>query len=320
MNNSDKPCDLSVLIPLYNEVENIEKLMSEIHKFDNCKFQIEFVISDNFSTDTTLKLVNEKCKGLKNVTIISNHHREKSLSRNFLNLIANSTGKFYTFLGALDRIDIDVLIKNLDFMLRNHKFSLLVCDIAIYNNIDRIRKIQYYKEVLVASDSDSKLKIMSNSSLSCLGGWIARRSNSIIEIDEQITSKFPMNIVAFDLFYLGEFIYMPVQFYTKHYTLDDKRETDSIYTDITWLDKELENAENMLNKRDYLEYEKRVLNALRHNLLQFKTFGGNTMLFSLLKRYPSVLLSRYFQIFIFTSIPKFVLRIFLKLYRNSKFK
>ncbi len=315
-----KSCDLSVLIPVNNEEQNIDMLMTEIHKFDDCKYQIEVIISDNFSEDTTLKLVNEKIKGLKNIKVISNNHYDKSLSRNFLNLVSSSTGKYYTFLGACDKINIDVLLKSLDFMLNNQKFSLMVSDMVIYNNLDRIRKIQYYNGVLVASDSNSKLEIMSNSSLSCLGGWIARKSSSIAGIDEQYTSKFPMNIVALDLFYTGEFIYMPVHFYTKHYAFDENRETDSIYTDISWIDNDLKIAEKMLDKDDFFIYKQNMNNALRDNLIQFKTFGGNTILFSLLKQYPIFLRSRYFQVLIITLIPKVVIRIFLKKYRNSQYK
>ena len=61
--------DLSLVIPCYNEGQNITELFDQISKLEN-KFSLEVIIVNNGSTDNSVDVINSKKKVLKNLKIV----------------------------------------------------------------------------------------------------------------------------------------------------------------------------------------------------------------------------------------------------------
>ena len=70
---------LSVIIPCYNEEANLKRgVLSDVYKFLSKKdFDWEVIVSDDGSTDNSLKLIKEQTKSLKNFEVLENPHGGK---------------------------------------------------------------------------------------------------------------------------------------------------------------------------------------------------------------------------------------------------
>lgn len=59
----------SIVIPCYNEAENIAPLMRALYQYDNGTYDVEFIFVENGSQDTTRKEINRVCRGREHVKI-----------------------------------------------------------------------------------------------------------------------------------------------------------------------------------------------------------------------------------------------------------
>lgn len=111
--NSIKPIYsvyLSIVVPLYNEEESVEKLVAQIVEVGNqFDFDYEIILVDDGSTDNTAKVL---AKFSNELTYVKQNNRGPSAARN--KGISLSRGKYLTFL------DSDALF------LPNHLEELLV--------------------------------------------------------------------------------------------------------------------------------------------------------------------------------------------------
>ncbi len=65
--------DFSIVIPLYNEEENIKILLSEIFgSLNNTNYNYEIILINDASTDNTLKIINQLKEDNNRVKVISN--------------------------------------------------------------------------------------------------------------------------------------------------------------------------------------------------------------------------------------------------------
>ena len=62
--------DLSLVIPCYNEEQNIKELFDQISKLED-KLHIEVIIVNNGSTDNSVQVINSERKKIKNLKIIN---------------------------------------------------------------------------------------------------------------------------------------------------------------------------------------------------------------------------------------------------------
>lgn len=78
-NNSNKNISISIVVPVYNEQKRIDQSLQKIRVYMEEKgYDYEVVISDDGSTDNTVKILKEYKKNWPNLRIIENSHRGKA--------------------------------------------------------------------------------------------------------------------------------------------------------------------------------------------------------------------------------------------------
>ncbi|MEM5821026.1 MAG: glycosyltransferase, partial [Candidatus Aenigmatarchaeota archaeon] len=90
--------DISIIVPVYNERENIEKLVKRIsNALKNYKFEIIFI--DDNSTDGTTEKIKKLCDVNKNIVLIL---RKKKMGINSAFIIGykRSKGKYIVLIDA----------------------------------------------------------------------------------------------------------------------------------------------------------------------------------------------------------------------------
>lgn len=115
MTDSDQK-ELSVIVPVYNEQENLPGLYEEIKKTLQGKYNYELIFIDDGSTDKSFDILSEICRQDQKVTVIrfrTNFGQTAALSAGF----EHANGKIIVPLDGdrqNDPADIERLIKKLD--------------------------------------------------------------------------------------------------------------------------------------------------------------------------------------------------------------
>lgn len=111
--------DLTILIPTYNEEDSVGKLIKEIRKsLRNFKCKYCILISDNYSTDNTIKIVN------KEKNILLNRCKKKGYGSNLINAINKINSKYTIFFdadGSYDPKHVKILYNE----IKKSKFDLV---------------------------------------------------------------------------------------------------------------------------------------------------------------------------------------------------
>jgi glycosyltransferase involved in cell wall biosynthesis len=88
------PIKCSVVVPCYNSQNSIKILIEKIYKLNLEKFEIiEIICIDDFSTDKTLKILEELKQEYKNLYVISNTKNQGQVKAT-IEGISKSTGEF----------------------------------------------------------------------------------------------------------------------------------------------------------------------------------------------------------------------------------
>jgi len=96
---------LSVIIPAFNEEDNISPLMEKFHKIINeNKLNCEVLLVDDGSTDHTYQLATE-CAKKYNFLKVLHHNKKMGITNALLSGFKKADGELYMFLGA----DLEVL-------------------------------------------------------------------------------------------------------------------------------------------------------------------------------------------------------------------
>ena len=128
-------CDISIVIPVYNEQDNIIQLIKEVRATLEKKINYEIIIVDDGSDDNTYEAVNKIKKNNKNITIIS-HKKNYGQSIGIRTGIIEANSEYIVTLdgdGQNDPRDILKLIKSFDT-----KVSFMM---VIGNRVNRIDSI-----------------------------------------------------------------------------------------------------------------------------------------------------------------------------------
>ncbi len=108
--------DISIVIPIYNEQDNIIKLIREVRASLEKKINYEIIIVNDGSDDKTYEVVNKIKKNNKNITIIS-HKKNYGQSIGLRTGIIEANSEYIVTLdgdGQNDPRDILKLIKSFD--------------------------------------------------------------------------------------------------------------------------------------------------------------------------------------------------------------
>ena len=114
---------LSILIPVYNEENYIERCLNSIIKqnaFDN---NVEIVIINDGSKDNSLEIINRYITKYNNIHVISRENQGIGPTRN--ELLDNTHGKYFWFVDADDYISEDALSKIIP-LLKNNCYDMLL--------------------------------------------------------------------------------------------------------------------------------------------------------------------------------------------------
>ncbi|MES2837548.1 MAG: glycosyltransferase family 2 protein [Bacteroidota bacterium] len=136
---------VSVCIPVYNGEkyinETLDCVLGQTYK------NIEVIISDNCSTDRTIELI--KAYNDSRVKIFSNEKNE-GIKYNYLKVFTYATGKYLTFMGADDGMDITTIIKEVK-ILEDEKYKDVVLVNGFVSIINDESKQVYLKKFLFGS-------------------------------------------------------------------------------------------------------------------------------------------------------------------------
>jgi glycosyltransferase involved in cell wall biosynthesis len=129
---------ISIIIPLYNAEDTIEKTLNSVYKHDiNKKINFEIIIVNDKSTDNSINIINDYIKKNKisNIIIINNKINLGTYkSRN--NGVFKSTGEYLMILDSDDYLPKDRIVKDLDIMKKNQTKLCLNTRLMRYSLID----------------------------------------------------------------------------------------------------------------------------------------------------------------------------------------
>ncbi|HIS36204.1 TPA: glycosyltransferase [Candidatus Scatousia excrementigallinarum] len=140
---------ISIVIPIYNGRNYIDNIFNNFKDFlQNAENSLIFI--DDGSKDDSYRYLTEKSSYYKNIHVLHKENGGIASARNAGLKLADS--KYIVFMDQDDRIDVDLLLKNLE-LLENNNADFLVADHCIVNNqIERKCGNIYGKSVIEGGD------------------------------------------------------------------------------------------------------------------------------------------------------------------------
>ena len=131
--------DLSVIFPIYNEEETIEKTLLEWKKtLDSLKINYELILAEDGSTDNTKKILYKLLSNYKNIFVSNIDEKKRGYSNAIRSSIDVAKGDYLLFLDSDGQVDSEDFIKFWD------KKHLLKKGIIIGNRAERKDSFQRF--------------------------------------------------------------------------------------------------------------------------------------------------------------------------------
>lgn len=108
---------LSIIIPVYNVEEYVERCFNSVRKLEDTKLDYEVIFVNDGSTDNSLSVINKIAEGNSYVRILSQENQGLSGARN--TGIEAAKGKYFLLLDSDDWLNFNVIKKLLDFTISN---------------------------------------------------------------------------------------------------------------------------------------------------------------------------------------------------------
>ena len=135
-NNQEFP-KVSVIVPAYNEEDNIEQNIISLNRIDYPKNRLEIIIVNDGSGDNTSKIVN-RLKG-RNILFIDNKHNKGKAA--CLNQgIEESTGELIACMDADSEVQSDILKKTIPYFI-NKKIGAVTVTVEVKDAKNFLQKI-----------------------------------------------------------------------------------------------------------------------------------------------------------------------------------
>ncbi len=264
---------ISVCIITYNHENYIQKAIEGV-LMQQCNFEVELILSNDFSIDSTDEIIQEVLKKHQKKSFIKYFKQNKNLGMmaNFIFTLKQCTGKYIAICDGDDYwIDELKLQKQVDFLEGNPSFSACFHNAYIINSFDAITG--------VFCEWNSNRVIHSEDVIYKGGGIYPTASilfrNKIELPSFTLEAKAGDSALAFSLLEIGNFYYSSeiMCIYRKH--------EGGVYTSIhNNKEKKLEdiksNIKLLVNYRAYCNYKfkKYFNNAIQKQLVRISnTFG-----------------------------------------------
>lgn len=130
--------NLSIIIPVYNGERYIENCINSI--INNCNENIEIIVINDGSTDSTYDILQKISKENKSLKIFNNNNKGVSYSRNYG--IKKATGKYILFLDADDYLS-DAWIKIMSVLENDYFDYLLIGNVDFPKKLDKQENLLY---------------------------------------------------------------------------------------------------------------------------------------------------------------------------------
>ena len=175
---------LSIVVPTYNEIENIQELISKIeHICSHNNIKYEIIVSDDNSPDLTYKLVAEISKKNDNIIIIR-RLRNRGLTPSVIEGMEKSRGEYIAVMDADLQHDIAILpimlnyIKNYDVVIGSR-----------YLDKDSLNHLSTSRKILSKSGTILAKLILNLSLTDPLSGYFIIKKTVFEKISPEISSR-----------------------------------------------------------------------------------------------------------------------------------
>jgi glycosyltransferase involved in cell wall biosynthesis len=140
---------LSVTIPTYNRVNYLKSMLKSVidQIVDNNLFdEVEVIISDNCSTDSTSDYIKEVIANYGNIQIVYNRNVQNiGVVKNIVELVKLAKGKFWMFYGDDDLMYENSLVEIIACLKKNIETPVFVFKHYGYTEIETTEKISIYQ-------------------------------------------------------------------------------------------------------------------------------------------------------------------------------
>ena len=175
MIKTDKIVNLSIVIPVYNEQNNIAALVNEIKKNISSSIKYEIIIVDDGSTDNTLKELKLLCKRYKDIIIIK-HKKNYGQSISIRSGILSSNKDFILTLDGDGQNDPKDIIKMIDVYNENEN--------CLVHGFRKNRSDPYFTKILPSKIANYIVRKFTNSKIIDHGCSLKIFDKNLIDVNE----------------------------------------------------------------------------------------------------------------------------------------
>lgn len=164
---------ISIIIPAYNAAEQITKCLDSII-FQTNRPDIEIIVVDDGSTDSTVSILNGYAKQYKYITVYHQKNQKQSVARN--NGLKHASGKYIMFIDSDDFLE-DNMLSLMYKAVEKEDHDLCICGIKkIFNN-----RIECETESCLKNSSDYLADYLTHHKEMDVGLWNKIFKRDIIE-------------------------------------------------------------------------------------------------------------------------------------------
>ena len=127
---------VTVGIPVFNDQENILRCLDSI--LTQSYWDLEVIVSDNASSDTTLERIKSRAKDPRLIILKENENR--GLSHNFKKVLNHATSPRFLWLGSDDYLEKNAIESLVNYIALKDKYAVGITNFYLYS-VDDPKKI-----------------------------------------------------------------------------------------------------------------------------------------------------------------------------------